>query len=205
MRFSLVPKEHRFFDLFNQLAQKVHSGAKHFRDLFENYDDVERKTKRIKEIEHEADLITHEIFSRLNKTFVTPLEPEDIHALASGLDDILDDIEGISARMVMFRISRPTKEAIELVDIISRAAGEIEKAVQNLQKMDDLIQFCIEINRMENMADEITRRMVGKLFDDEKDVVALIKWKEIYGRLEATADKCEDVANIIENIVVKNA
>lgn len=205
MRFSLVPKDHRFFDLFNQLAQKVHSGAKHFRDLFENYDDVERKTKRIKEIEHEADLITHEIFNRLNKTFVTPLEPEDIHALASGLDDILDDIEGISARMVMFRISRPTKEAIELVDIISRAAGEIEKAVNNLQKMDDLIQFCIEINRMENMADDITRRMVGKLFDDEKDVVALIKWKEIYGRLEATADKCEDVANIIENIVVKNA
>jgi len=205
MRFSLVPKDQRFFDLFNQLAQKVHSGAKHFRELFENYDDVERKARRIKEIEHEADLITHEIFSRLNKTFVTPLEPEDIHALASGLDDLLDDIEGIAARMVMFRISRPTKEAIELVDIISKAAGEIEKAVQNLQKMDDLIQFCIEINRMENMADDITRRMVGKLFDDEKDVVALIKWKEIYGRLEATADKCEDVANIIENIVVKNA
>lgn len=205
MRFSLIPKDQRFFDLFNQLAQKVHSGAKHFRDLFEHYDDVERKARRIKEIEHEADLVTHEIFSRLNKTFVTPLEPEDIHALASGLDDILDDIEGIAARMIMFRISRPTKEAIELVDIIAKAAGEIEKAVQNLQKMDNLIQFCIEINRMENMADDITRRMVGKLFDDEKDVVALIKWKEIYGRLEATADKCEDVANIIERITIKHA
>ncbi len=205
MRFSLVPKDQRFFELFNQLAQKVHAGALLFRELFEQYTDVERKTRRIKEIEHEADLITHEIFNRLNKTFVTPLEPEDIHQLASGLDDILDDIEGISARMVMFRITQPTAEAIELVDIIAKAAGEIEKAVQNLQKMDDLIQFCIEINRMENMADEITRRMVGELFDKEKDVVKLIKWKEIYGRLEATADKCEDVANIIENIVVKNA
>ena len=205
MRFSLVPKDQKFFELFVQLSSKVLEGSRMIRDLFERYEDVERKTRQIKQIEHEADIITHEIFYRLNKTFMTPLEPEDIHQLASGLDDILDDIEGISARMVMFRISKPTVEACELVGIISKAVEQIDKAIANLTKLDDLSRFCVEINRMENLADEITRKMVGKLFEDEKNVIELLKWKEIYGRLEATADKCEDVSNIIENIVVKNA
>lgn len=203
--FAWIPKDQNFFLLFAQLSKKVLEGSQLLWDLFEHYEDVEKKCKRIKEVEHAADGITHEIFHRLNKTFITPLDREDIHALASGLDDILDGIEGIAARMVMFNISKPTKEAVELVDILHKAVEQIDKAVSNLQNVSDLIPFCIEINRMENMADEITRKMVSKLFDEEKNVIELLKWKEIYGRLESSADECEDVANIIENIVVKNA
>ena len=205
MKFSWIPKDQNFFELFAQLSSKVLEGARLLWDLFEHYDDVEKKTRMIKEVEHQADGITHEIFHRLNKTFVTPFDREDIHQLASCLDDILDDIEGVSARMVMFHISKPTAEAVELVDIVRKAVEQIDKAVANLKTLNNLIPFVIEINRMENMADEITRKMVGKLFQEEKNVIELLKWKEIYGRLESTADKCEDVANIIENIVVKNA
>jgi len=205
MKLSFIPKDQKFFDLFQQLSQKVLEGSRLFVDLFEHYEDVERKSREIKRVEHEADVITHEIFNRLNKAFMTPLEPEDIHALASHLDDILDDIEGLTARMVMFRIPRVTPEAIELARIIHGAVEQIGKAVENMRKLDNLIVFCIEVNNLENMADEITREMVGRLFEDQTDVFELIKWKEIYGRFEAAADRCEDVANIIENIVVKNA
>ncbi len=202
---ALVPKEEKFFDLFEQQAAKVVAGAHLLRDLVESYVDVESKAARLKEVEHDGDLIIHEIMDKLNRSFITPIERDDIRALAQFLDDVLDDVEGVGARLVMFGVKKPTAACQELVRIICRAAEEIEKAVKNLKDLQNLGVFLVEVSRLENQADHITREQIGKLFREEQDLRELIRWKEIYQRLENCADRCEDVGNIIEDIVVKNA
>lgn len=205
MKFSLLPKNENFFELFEKAVDNLVEGMKLFKDMVENYENVEEKAKKIKQIEHEGDLITHEIVERLNRTFVTPFEREDIHALTSGLDDVLDSIEALANRMVMFKIEKPNHIVVELANILMRATEEIKKAIHSLRKLEHLMTFCVEIKGLESKTDDITRQALADLFDSEKDPIALIKWREIYGRLEATADECEDVANIIEAVVVKNA
>jgi hypothetical protein len=205
MGFSLLPREERFFELFNRMAAKVVEGAQRFLDLVENYADVHEKVKRIQELEHEADLVAHEAMDRLNKSFITPLDREDIRALVLYLDDVMDDIEGVATRFHLYAIPKPTPEACELARIVRRAADEIQKAVQTLEEHRSLAIFVVEIKRLENQADQISREQVARLFREEKDVRELLKWKEIYEKLEACVDRCEDVADVIEDIVVKNA
>jgi predicted phosphate transport protein (TIGR00153 family) len=203
--FGIMPREDKFFRMLKELAHCVLRGAEALKDLVENYTDMERKVRDIKEIEHDGDRNIHQIIDSLNKTFVTPLDREDIHQLASELDDVLDAIEGISSRLLNFKIEKPTLECIQLVNIIYKATVEIEKAVSDLKHFRNLHPFCVEINSLENEADQITQAKVGKLLDEEPDWRMAIKWKEIYGRLETAADHCENISDVIESIVVKNA
>ena len=201
----LIPKEEKFFEMLHASAQNVVEGVKALKDLVQNYTDVGEKVRNIKQIEHQGDNITHGIMDKLNKTFVTPIDREDIHKLASELDDVLDAIEGIASRLYNFKIPQPTPECIRLVNIIYKAVEQIEKAVSDLAHFDNLLPFCIEINRLENEADQISQQMVGQLLDEESDWRVAIKWKEIYARLETATDHCENIANVIEGIVVKSA
>ncbi|TET70302.1 MAG: DUF47 domain-containing protein [Candidatus Zixiibacteriota bacterium] len=203
-KISLTPKEVDFFKMLRESSANVLEGARALKELMENYTEVEAKVKRIQEIEHEGDQITHRIFDKLNKTFITPIDSEDIYSLTSELDDVLDAIEGIASRFLNFKITEPTPEAKDLVDIIYRAAEEINKALGNLRDLDHTLPFCVEINRLENEADDIVESLIGRMFEEEEDIRKLLKWKEIYSRMEVAADRCEDVANVIEAIVVKN-
>ena len=199
----MIPKEEKFFDLFRTSAKNLLLGAEALKDLVYDYTNIEEKVRKIKQIEHEGDLIYHEIIDKLNKTFTTPLDREDIHILASEVDDVLDAIEGISSRLLNFKIQQPTPECIQLVEIIYRAVEQIEKAISDLEHFEHILPFCIEINRLENEADQISQQMIGQLLDKEPDWRTAIKWKEIYARLETAADHCENIANAIESVVVK--
>ncbi|HKQ59337.1 MAG TPA: DUF47 family protein [Candidatus Eisenbacteria bacterium] len=202
--FSLFPKQEDFFTLYRQQAALVRKGCDQLHEMMEKFDNLEARAKQLKDVEHEADIVTHELFERLNRTFITPLEREDIHDLASGLDDVLDAAEAIGSRLVLFGIKRPTTEAIRLTGILAQCSVQIEQAVGSLKDIKNLMPFTIEINRLENEADTISRQVVADLFSGHHDVLDVLRWKELYGRLENAADKCEDVANTIDAIVLKN-
>jgi hypothetical protein len=202
--FSLFPREEDFFALFRRQSEFVRQGCHQLHEMMERFDRLEERAKQLKTIEHEADLVTHELFARLNKTFITPLDREDIHDLASNLDDVLDAVEAIGSRLVLFKIPKPTPEAVKLSAIIATASDQIEKAVDNLKDARDLLPYTVEINRLENEADAISRNGVAELFSGRHDLLDVMRWRELYGRLENAADKCEDVANTIEAIVLKN-
>ena len=202
--FSLFPKNEDFFTLFRRQAVLVRLSCENLQEMMERFDDLEGRAKRLKEVEHEADLAAHELFERLNRSFITPLEREDIHDLGSGLDDVIDAVEAIGSRIVLFKLTAPTPEAQQLAAILAKAGTQIEKAVDHLKDLKNLMGFTIEINRLENEADNVSRQAVADLFDGTHQVLDVMRWKEIYGRLEGAADKCEDVANTIEAIVLKN-
>ena len=205
MRLSFLPRDENFFLLFEKAADNLVVGTRLLQDFMDHYEQIEQKAQKIKDIEHQGDLLVHEIVEKLNRTFVTPIDREDIHALASALDDVLDSIEAVANRMMIFKIPAPTEPLKQMTAILVRAVEEIQKAVHSLRKLDHLMTFCIEIKNLETRADEISRHLLAELFDGEKDPITVIKWKEIYGRMEAAADMCNDIANIIESIVVKNA
>lgn len=205
MKFNLIPKEDKFFKLFDEAAANIFKAAKIMKDMVDNYAQAELRAKEIFDAEYEGDRITHEVIRHLNKTFITPFDREDIYNLASKMDDILDLIEAVTDRMIVYKIEEPTIECKKLVEIILRATEVITWGVSNLKNLGKIYDHCIEINRLENEADRVTRDAIGRLFDEEKDPVAIIKWKEIYEKLEDTTDSCEDVANILESVVLKNA
>lgn len=205
MAWSITPKEKKFFGQFERLAAKVVEGAHLLRGLMTDYTDIEAKILAIRAVEHDADIITHEVMDTLNKSFITPIEREDIRSLAQYLDTVLDDIEGTANRFLLYRVEKPTPQAIELTSLICQATEQIQKAINSLENLRQIHIFVVEINRLENMADNISREMIGRLFAEEQDVRELIRWKDIYEKLERCADRCEDVANVIEDIVVKNA
>jgi len=203
---KLFPKDHKFFDLFREDAANLREGALALQELVDHFEDVERKYEKIKAIEHQGDNITHELFTRLRDTFITPLEREDIHGLASGLDDVLDCIEGVASRLWTFKVDRPTPEVKKLVDIIVKAVQQIFEAIDHLESLGHVHGFCKQINILEYEADVITREAIADLFEKAEtpaEIKDLIKLKEIYTRLEVAADRCEDVANVIEEIIVK--
>jgi len=207
MKLRLFPKDHKFFDLFRQDAANLRKGALALHELVDHYEDVEKKYEKIKEIEHQGDNITHEIFTKLRDTFITPLEREDIHDLASGLDDVLDCIEGVASRMWTFKLARPTPEVKKLVDIIAKAVEQIFEAIDNLESLGHVHSFCKQINILEYEADVVCREAIADLFEKAEtaaEIKNLIMLKEIYTRLEVAADRCEDVANVIEGIIVKS-
>lgn len=204
--FGLIPKEEKFFILFQEMAKLLIEGAQKLKDLTENFDQIEHYQKKIKEVEHEGDKKTHEIIQKLNKTFITPIDREDIYDLASALDDILDLIDASAQRMFLYKIESVTTEAKNFAFIILKSCQAIEKAIRKMDKKhEEVNESFVEINELENEADKVLRESLGKLFSEEKDPIRLIKWKEIYETLERVTDKCEDVANIIETVVVKHA
>jgi predicted phosphate transport protein (TIGR00153 family) len=205
MGWSPIPREEKFFTLFRQLAGKVDEGARLLRAMMTDFSDLEVKVKAVRTVEHDADILTHEVMDKLNKSFITPIEREDIRALAQYLDTVLDDIEGIANRLSAYGVRAPTPEALEMANLICQATEQIQKAVDSLENLKQVHIFVVEINRLENMADNISRDVIARLFKDEPDVRDLIRWKDIYEKLERCADRCEDVANVIEDIVVKNA
>ncbi len=206
MKFNLFPKDEKFFALFREDAANVKVGIEALQDLIDHYEDIEKKYQNIKSIEHQGDIITHDIITKLRETFITPLEREDIHELASGLDDVLDCIEGVASRMWTFKMERPTPEVKKLVDIIVKAVEQIFEAVDHLESLGHVHAFCKRINILEYEADVICREAIADLFakaETAAELKDLIRLKEIYTRLEVAADRCEDVANVIEGIVVK--
>jgi predicted phosphate transport protein (TIGR00153 family) len=205
VKFKLFPHHENFFDLFSRQGAIVREGCVMLQEMLTRFDNLEDRAKKLKDVEHRGDLVTHEIFERLNRTFITPLEREDIHALASGLDDVLDSVEAIGHRLVIFKIQASTPAAVQLAEIISKSSEQIEQAVNNLKDFKNLMGFTIEINRLENEADAISRQAVADLFSGNHEVMDVLRWKEIYGRLENAADQCEDIANTIETIVIRNS
>ena len=202
--FNLFPKDENFFELFRRQAVLVRQGSDQLNEMVQTFDRVEERSRALKEVEHQGDLVAHELFERLNRTFITPLDREDIHGLASGLDDVLDAVEAIASRIVLFKITNSTPQARQLTHIVAASGAQIEQAVGHLKDFKGLMSFTIEINRLENEADSLSRQAVADLFDGSHDFLDVIRWKEIYGRLENATDQCEDVANVIEAIVLKS-
>ena len=202
------PKPVNFLDLFEAAADNVLEGARLFHALVADFRDVELKTRKIKSVETEGDRITKDAIDRLNKTFITPIDREDIHALVSKLDDILDLIDAAAHRLVLYRIEAPTPELVAISEQLIRPIETIKRALLHMDRMKKpraILADCEEINRLENEADELHRLAISTLFDKEKDPIRIMKWKEIYENLEEATDRCEDVANIIEGVVIKNS
>ena len=206
MAFNLIPKEEKFFELFEAQAAHNVEAARVFKDLAQKYVLESPAFDRLRDIEHEADITTHEIIDKLNRTFVTPFDREDIHALASEFDDVVDLIQSIASRMQLYRVATVTDDLGQLADILWQATENVRKAVvelRNPERTRRLLDHCIEVNRLENAGDHVLGVALGKLFDGSPDPLTVIKWKEIYEVTETAIDKCEDVANIIEGIIVK--
>ena len=205
MRLRLIPREERFFDLFVEDAANVLGAARLLEAFVRTYDAVERRAGEIRDAEHRGDEISHDIGRRLESTFVTPFDREEIHGLISALDDVLDYIEEVADTFVLYHIDAPTPVAVEQAAIVVRQCEQLHEALGHLRGFKNLDKYWIEVHRLENEGDRIVRSAIASLFEKEKNPIELIKWKEIYTLLETTIDKCEDVANIIERIVVKNA
>jgi uncharacterized protein len=190
--------------MFAAMSNNLIDGAKALVDLFADYRDVNAKIDEIRRIEHLGDEMTHSIMRKLNQTFITPFDREDIHTLASSLDDVLDFINAACARIVMYRITDPPAEAGTLARLILAQCEELGKALSLLQKSDHVLSRCVEINRLENEADQVSRVAIARLFEQETDPITLIKIKELLEFLETATDKAEDVADVLETVVLKN-
>jgi predicted phosphate transport protein (TIGR00153 family) len=202
--FGLIPKEEAFFDLFKKAAHNMIEGSRLLKDMMENFYDLPEKAKKIKEVEHVGDGITHDIAMRLNQTFITPIDREDIHDLASALDDILDAVEAVADRFAIYKIARPTESAIRLADILYQASVAVGCGVDRIGMSHAQIKECsVQVNSLENEADRVSRDAISGLFEKETDPISVIKWKEIYETFEEGTDRCEDVANVLERIVLK--
>jgi predicted phosphate transport protein (TIGR00153 family) len=205
LRLRLIPREERFFDLFVEDAANVLGSSRLLEAMVRTYDDIERRAKEIRDAEHRGDEISHDIGHRLEATFVTPFDREDIHGLISALDDVLDDIEETADTFVLYRIAAPTAASVELAAIIVRQCEQLHEALSHLRGFNNLEKYWIEVHRLENEGDQVGRAAIAGLFDNNTDAIEIIKWRKIYNLLEETIDRCEDVANIIERIVVKHA
>ena len=205
MAFRLIPKEERFYDDFTAMAEQIRAGAGLLDQMLAPDKPIWDKADEIKEIEHKCDFLTHEIIQRLNRTFVTPLDREDIHALARSLDDVMDAIDASAAIVRLYHIDAVRPGARELARLVRDSAEQVVCAMRALEKRRGVAECAVEINRLENEADRAHQAAVQALFTDEKDAIAVIKWKEILDFLEQATDRCEDVANVLEGVVVKHA
>jgi len=197
-----------FFTLFEDSARNMVKTAKGLKDLIDNWNNVEARVAEITELEHEGDSITHQIMAQLNRTFVTPFDREDIALLAHTMDDITDFIHAAADAMLIYKIDQPSQRAKELADVIVQGAFEVEKAIgllRNRSSLKNIPEHCVELNRLENMADRIYRAALAELFEDTADLAKVIKWREIYDHMESATDRCEDVANVLEGVALKHA
>ena len=204
----LFPKEENFFEHFEELANKIEEGGQFFLEMTRNRDYSEAKVTRLKELEHEADGITHKTYERMHKTFLTPIDREDIYALVNKMDSIMDVIEATAVRIYMYKVKKPDDEIIKQAEILFQAIKKIKGVVHGLRDMKNsqmILDGCVEINTLENAGDVVLRTIITNLFIKEQDAIELIKWKEIFERIEEAIDVCEDVSNIVEGIVLKHA
>ena len=203
--FRLIPREERFYDDFTAMAEEIRHGAQLLDEMLQPDRPIWDKADEIKEVEHKCDFLTHEIIQRLNRTFVTPLDREDIHTLARSLDDVMDAIDASATILRLYQIEAVRPGARELSHLVRASAEQVVGAVQALEGRKGVAECAVEINRLENEADRAHQAAVQSLFKEEKDAVAIIKWKEIFDFLEQATDRCEDVANVLEGVVVKHA
>jgi hypothetical protein len=204
--FRLLPKEDKYFEMFNTMAAQITECALLLQKLFSDFDNRVDYADKIKKVEHNCDLITHDIVKKLNQTFITPIDREDIHALASGLDDIVDEIEYTAKRVILYRVEEPTEHARKMTDVLVRIVTSLENAVISLENNgDQVLKECVTIHGLENEGDTYHHDAIDELFAGEINPITLLKMKELYAKMERTIDKCEDVSNILESIVLKNA
>lgn len=201
----LLPQERSFFDLFDQQAENIHAGAKALLQMLEHYTGVPEQVQSIKAIEHHGDDIAHGVLTKLNSTFITPFDREDLHELCSRLDDVIDLIDAAASRFVLYRVDSVRQGTVDLVKVLVSATSEVVACVKALETPDKALKFAIEINRCENESDRLCRTLIAQLFDEETNPVQIIKWKEIFEVIETAVDKCEDVANVIEGVILKSA
>jgi predicted phosphate transport protein (TIGR00153 family) len=208
VKISLLPREGRFFVLFDESARNAADVALHLKNMLYSWNNLEKDVAEIIELEHKGDGIAHEIIALVHRTFVTPFDREDIALLAHSLDDVVDFIESAADAMNIYEIKEPTPRAKELADIILLTTLEVREAISELRRKIDLkkiLKRCVEINRLENMADKVYREALAELFHDSKDITYIIKWREIYEYMETATDRCEDVANVLEGVALKYA
>ena len=205
MVFRLIPREARFFDDFVAMAEQIRLAATMLEEMLAPEKPIWDKADQIKEVEHKCDFLTHEIIQRLHRTFVTPLDREDIHTLARSLDDVMDAIDASASVVRLYSIERVRPDARELARIIKTSADEMVKALKALERRKGVAEPAVEINRLENEADRVHQAAVRLLFQEERDPIEIMKWKEILDFLEDATDRCEDVANVVEGVVVKHA
>ncbi len=207
-KFPFIPKEEKFFDLFEESARNMVKAAQGLKEMVDTWKNIEGRVGEITEMEHQGDTITHQIMAQLNRTFVTPFDREDIALLAHTLDDVTDFIHAAADAMLIYKVDYPSQRAKDLADIIVQAAAEIERAMPQLRHRAELKQIftrCVEINRLENMADRVFRSAMAELFGNTTDLAQVIKWREIYEHMESATDRCEDVANVFEGVALKHA
>jgi predicted phosphate transport protein (TIGR00153 family) len=208
-RFSFIPRDMEFYDLFEQETANLVVAAEKLVDFFDNYENVEEKAKELKELEHRGDVITHEIIARVHRSFVTPIDREDITHLAHSLDDVMDFIEAAGRTAWLYHIGIPTERARELARIVVKMARKLNEVVPRLRRRDQftwILKQCVDINTLENDADEVQHAALAELFEVcSSDTCGVIKWREIYEHLESATDRGEDVANVLEGIVLKHA
>jgi predicted phosphate transport protein (TIGR00153 family) len=207
-KLSLVPREKKFFVLFEQSAQNAVKITQQLKDMVSIWENLKGRVGVINDLEHQGDAITHQIFEQLHRSVITPFDREDIALLAHSLDDVTDFIHAAADAMLLYRVERPTKRAKELAGIAVEAVVEVEKAVSEMHNRigrKQLLKRCIEINRLENLGDLVYRSGMAELFDDAADIADVIKWREIYNHMESVIDRCEDIANILEGVAIKYA
>jgi uncharacterized protein len=201
----LIPRETKFFDLFNQVSSNLTDGARLLKNILEDPCENAARVQQLQEIEHRGDEMTHAIITKLNQTFITPFDREDIHRLASSLDDVLDFVNAAAVRLTLYKIADPPPAAAELAGLIIQQSEELAMGVSLLEKNQTVLEHCVEVNRLENEADRVSRRAIALLFDQERDPIRLIKIKELYEVLENATDKAEDAANVLEAVTLKSA
>jgi len=207
-RLSLIPREKKFFALFEQGTQNAVKIARQLKDMVYIWENVKERVWVINDLEHQGDAITHQIFEQLHRSVITPFDREDIALLAHSLDDVTDFIHAAADAMLLYKVERPTNRAKELVDVVVQAVAEVESAVSEMHDRigrKQLLKRCVEINRLENIGDNVFRSAMAELFDDSTDIAGLIKWREIYKHMESVIDRCEDIANILEGVAIKYA
>ena len=208
-KFNLMPRDDKFFDLFEVSAKNMVRAAESLKDMIYSWDRFDEKLEEMTKIEHQGDTITHEIMFQLNRSFITPFDREDIGLLAHSLDDVTDLIQSAADTMVLYKVKTPGKRARELADIIVQITTEVENVMPSLRRhtanLEKILNSCVEINRLENVADTIYRTALTELFEYDSDIADIIKWREIYEHMESATDMCEDVANVLESVALKHA
>jgi len=203
-----LPQEQKFFDLFEESAQNAVKASELLAELLNTWDDIEERVKQIEDLEHEGDNITHRLIAQLNRTFVTPIDREDIAAIANRMDDVVDSIEDAAVAILIYEVQQPTERAKQLADILARATAEVSRAIPCLRRRKELYhipEHCIEINRLENEADTVLRSALAELFRGDVDLADVIKWREIYRHMEVATDRCEDIADVLDGVMIKSA
>jgi len=202
---QLIPRDGKFYDLFNEQAQNIYEAAQVLVILFRDFKEVDKRVAEIKVAEHKGDQLTRSVMTKLNQTFITPFDREDIHALSSALDDVMDLVDAAASRLITYKVKFVTPGALQLADVILRGAEILVKAISELKRPQNILKYCEQLNQIEEESDRIKGECIARLFEDSTLPIEIIKWKEIYEVLEAATDKCEDVSDVLATVALKSA